>query len=104
VTLNARTADVGDLVRAQYTFRSRSSGAVADPTAVTITVTEPDGTSTTVTHGGAGSGQVSATTKSSTGVYYADITIDAAGDWRIKWKGTGDVVDGSPVYLVHVKD
>lgn len=97
------TADLYDLVRFTYTFRVRSTGAVADPTTVTITVTEPDGTSTTVTYGGAGSGQVSAITKDSTGVYRADVTIDAVGDWKAKWRGTGDVVEGSEVYLVNVK-
>ena len=99
-----KKADIGDLVRSTCTFKSRATEAVADPTAISVTVTNPAGTAVTVTYGGSGSGQVSAISKTSTGIYYVEITINAAGDWTSKWLGTGDVVAGTPVDVINVKD
>jgi hypothetical protein len=74
------TYDVGDLVRATATFTSLT-GALTDPTTVVCTVKHPDASVTT-----------SSNTKSSTGVYYSDITIDADGWWYYRFAGTGTLV------------
>jgi hypothetical protein len=76
------TYDVGDQVRVTATFTSLT-GALTDATAV-CTVKHPDGTLTTpaVTHG-------------TTGVYTADIPIDAQGAWWYRFVGTGAVIAAS---------
>jgi molybdopterin-guanine dinucleotide biosynthesis protein len=61
------------------------SYALADPTTITLTVVSPSGTSTSYTYAGA------TVTKSATGVYYKDLTPDAAGEWLYRWTGTGTV-------------
>lgn len=104
MTFSKNRADIGDLVRSECVFKATSTGAVADPTGVSLTVTLPSLSTVTVTYGGAGSGQVGAIAKDGTGVYHADVTINAAGDWKFKWLGTGAVVAGSPVELVTVRD
>lgn len=85
----------GTLYSSTATFRD-SDDAVADPTDLTVTVTEPDGTATTSTY------SVSGITRLSEGVYYHEVLLDAVGDWRFKWIGTGDVQAGSDEELVHV--
>lgn len=51
------------------------SYAVTDPDTLTIAVTDPSGTETTYTLA------ASDVTKISTGLYYYDLSIDAAGHW-----------------------
>lgn len=75
--------DVGDVVRVQSAFTV--SGTATDPTTVTLSVKEPDGTVTSYTYAAA------EITKSTTGVYYKDISIDASGTWSYRWVGTGAV-------------
>lgn len=71
---------LGSLVRLTNTFRD-VAGALADPTTVTITITNPAGTVTTPT-----------AVKDSTGIYYVDLTANVAGTWTYVWAGTGAVV------------
>lgn len=73
--------DVGDVVRVTITFAV--NGTATDPTTVTLSVKEPDGTVTSYSYAG---GTVQ---KSTTGVYYKDLTIDASGTWTYRWVGTG---------------
>lgn len=77
---------VGDTVRITNTFSV--AGTPTDPTTVTLVVTDPSGnTEGTYTYGGA------TITKSSTGVYYKDLTVDEVGTWLYRWTGTGTVAD-----------
>lgn len=73
--------DVGDVVRVTCTFAV--SSVATDPTTVTLSVKAPSGTVTSYTYAG---GTVS---KSGTGVYYKDLTINASGTWTYRWVGTG---------------
>lgn len=85
--------DVGDTVRVWGTFKaatfSVSAGvpsatyALTDPTTISLLVIEPDGTRTTYTHAGGG------VTKHSSGVFYRDVPLSSAGEWTIRWAGTG---------------
>lgn len=68
------------------------SGTPTDPTAVTLTVKKPDGTKTTYNY-------PADITKTGTGAYKKDITIDQVGNWNYKWKGTGTVVAASELYF-----
>jgi hypothetical protein len=89
-----RSYDVGDRVRLGNPSTNTSTTAIldadgdaVDPAQVTLTVTEPDGTSTAYTVGGA-----NALTKETTGRYYADVTLDAAGIWSYALAGAGTAV------------
>lgn len=97
MTLSAEAADVNDLVRARCVFSSRATGEATDPTAITLSVTDPAGATTSYTYGAA---QV---TRESAGIFYRDVTINAAGAWRFKWTGTGNVVAGTPVKVLTVR-
>jgi hypothetical protein len=61
------------------------AGVPTDPTTVTLVVKEPDGTLTTYTY-------PATLSKESTGRFYTDITLDAAGLWSYRLTGTGAVV------------
>lgn len=88
--------EVGNTIRAYGTFRSNTitvsdgapvitASALADPTTVTLTVTDPGGVRTTYAYA------ESEVTKDSTGVYYRDIPLVLPGEWSIRWTGTGAV-------------
>jgi hypothetical protein len=86
--------DVGDRVRlgnhssnTATTAILDADGAPVDPAQVSLIVREPDGTSTTYTVGGP-----NALAKESTGRYYADVTLDAAGLWAYALVGAGTAV------------
>jgi len=74
---------LGDLRRLSVVFTDLA-GATLDPTAVSLTVTEPDGTTTVktladgvVNDPGAG------------GALYYDFSIAKAGRHTVRWAGTG---------------
>jgi hypothetical protein len=71
--------DVGDKVRLSITVRDYAA-ALADPT-LTCTARKPDGTTTSLTP-----------VQSSTGNWYADVTVDQSGHWFYRWTATGAVV------------
>ena len=77
--------DVGDLVRVTGTLTDSASDEV-DPTAITITVKEPDGTETDYVYG-----VDVEVVKSATGIYYMDVSATDAGYWwyRVQSTGTG---------------
>jgi hypothetical protein len=56
-----------------------------DPTAVILKVKDPSGNIATYTYA------LSEITKSATGVYYKDISIDEDGEWHYNFTGTGTV-------------
>jgi len=74
---------VGDLVRVTGTFKTLA-GAVTDPTAVFFSFQTPAGTTATYTYG-----TDAALVKSSTGVYYVDVSVTSAGNWRYRFYSTG---------------
>lgn len=63
------------------------SGTPTDPTAISLIVTDPEGTATTYTFA------LTEITRLSTGVYTKSITCDKAGEWTYEWVGTGAVVE-----------
>ena len=73
--------DLNDTVSPTCTFTV--SDVNTDPTTISLTVREPDGTTTTYTYAGA------TVTKSSTGVYTKNITLAKRGVWLFQWAGTG---------------
>ena len=83
----ASTYDIGDRIRETVTFKNASS-AVADPTAVKCHVENPAGTVTTHIYA-ISTGEI---VRSSTGVYYLDVTTTGHGQYEVRWTGTGTVV------------
>ena len=74
------TYNIGDLVELTASFTTVSSGSASDPTTVTITVRDPTGTTSTPS-----------VTKSSTGIYTAQVAPTDAGIWLWRAVGTGAV-------------
>lgn len=72
--------DKGDKIRIQGTFKD-IDGALVDPTTVTFTAKDPDGTISTLT-----------TVRSSVGVYYADLSLTKAGTYFYRSVGTAPAV------------
>lgn len=66
------------------TFRD-DAGAAADPTTITLEVTNPTGTVTTLTYAG---GDL---TRTDTGIYTHRLDLDTPGTWHYRWEGTGAV-------------
>jgi hypothetical protein len=75
----------GCQVRVTSTF-TNFDGSNTDPSTVTFKVHSPSGIENTYTYG------VSGITKTGTGVYYSDITLDEEGEWTYRWVGTGALV------------
>lgn len=84
--------DKGDLVRITGTFTVASTAT--DPTTITLKVKDPSGNVDTYTYA------LSQVTKSSTGVYYKDLSLDEAGYWYYQWIGTGAVESVDEGYFV----
>lgn len=77
---------------------TNAAGALADPTAVSCTITEPSGTSVTHTFAGALPADI---VKVSTGKYTLSVPCSPAsagvdGLWGFRWDGTGAVSDTQP--------
>ena len=77
-----------NVLRITGTFRNISS-TLTDPTAISFKYKKPGGSVVTLTYAG---GTVS---KTSTGIYYVDLTLDTVGKWPYRWEGTGAVVAAS---------
>ena len=91
------TYDKEDLIRLTGNFTV--SSVLTDPVAITLQIIGPDRATGTYTYAAA---QV---TKSSTGIYYRDISLDKVGRWDYRFEGTGTVqaaADG--VFLVRRTD
>jgi hypothetical protein len=76
-------------------------GVATDPTEVVLTVREPDGTLAVYRWPTPGVGE-SALSKETTGRFYADVGLDAAGLWAYRVEGTGAVV-ASEEGMLHVR-
>lgn len=87
----ANVYDEGDLARISAAFTV--AGTATDPTTVTLKVRDPSGNTDTYTYA------LGLVTKSSTGNYYKDITLDEVGRWYYRWAGTGTVVSQEEGYL-----
>jgi len=81
----ANRYDMGDLVRVTSTWTDPLNGdAAIDPTTVYLAVQEPSGKTITYTY------NVDVeVVRSSTGVYYSDISLGSAGPWYYRWYSTG---------------
>ena len=88
----ANRYDKGDLVRLSATFTVSSTNT--DPTTVTLKVQDPSGNTATYTYAAA------EITKSATGQYYKDVSIDEGGTWYYRWEGTGTVITAGEGYLL----
>lgn len=75
--------EIGDIARLKVTFTD-ITGALADPTTITVTVQFPDGTQTIY--------PLPPIVRSSIGLYYYDLTITQAGEHFYKWTGTGAIM------------
>lgn len=62
------------------------AGVLTDPTTIQLQTEDPSGNEDSYTFAG---GTV---TKDGTGIYYRDVTLDEAGTWTYRWKGTGAVI------------
>lgn len=71
-----------------------SGGVLADPSAITLTITAPDGSTQVV--------NIGALTHVSTGVYTYNTTLTQAGTWTHEWDGTGAVPADAVGYLTVV--
>ena len=78
--------DIGDQVRCTGTFTD-INGVAADPTVVTFSYRLDTGDVTALVYG-----VDAAVKKTSTGIYYVDITIATAGTYFFKWAGTGTTI------------
>ena len=76
---------IGNGVTSTQEFRV-SSGTLTNPTAVTVTVREPDATKTVYTYP-----TDPEVVRDSTGIYHISIVPDAVGRWGFYWLGTGTV-------------
>jgi hypothetical protein len=79
----AEHRDIGQAVSERVTFRDLS-GALADPTAVTLRIRTPAGVVTSYT-----GAQI---LRESVGVYSKALAYDMAGYWGIRWEATGAVM------------
>lgn len=72
--------DIGDVAGLRMTLRDPETGQLANTGSVTLVVRHPDLSETTP-----------AIANPSTGVYTANVPVDAAGTWRYEFTGTGDI-------------
>jgi hypothetical protein len=78
--------NIGDLIRLPAEFHDLVTGALKDPTTITVKVRNEAGDVTTETYGVG-----VAVVKSAVGQYYYDFTPTLAGTWYVQWAGTGSV-------------
>ena len=90
----ANEYDIGDKVRATVTFRNISD-VLTDPTTIIIRTKTTADVEASFTYG------VDAEViKSSTGIYYMDITTTAAGNYFYRGVGTGTLVAAGESFFV----
>ena len=73
----------GDTLTLGCTFAVAATGVVTDPTTVTLRVKDPAGAVTVYTYA------LAEITKSTTGIYVKTLAFSTAGDWWLRWEGTG---------------
>jgi len=72
--------EIGDAARIDVTFTSLSTGALTNPTTLTLTIQAPDNSQTTPSP-----------TYDSTGKYHYNLDLTQSGTWLYRWYATGDV-------------
>lgn len=92
---NHMIADEGDKVRLNVTFYNMS-GALANPSTVSLATRTPAQLETAATTTTAG------ITNASTGVYHTDVTLNIAGLWRFEFRGVGNSVDQIERFAIDV--
>lgn len=96
--------DLGDILPGLgVTTTSNSTGALADPTTLTLTLTKPDGTMLAGTYPAA-PGDTLTIARASTGTYSATVVTTAAGRWTARWVATGNSTDGAHEQAWTVED
>ena len=93
--------DIGNVVRATVAFTNPlDSDAAVDPAAVFASVRDTSGAVTTYTYG-----DDAELVKSSTGVYYIDVTLASAGRYYVRlWStGAGQAAEESYIDCVNHK-
>jgi len=73
---------INSVVRLEVTFRN-AANALTDPSTIELQYQDPTGNETTKTFASA------ELTKSSTGIYYFDLTVDEAGIWFYRYESSG---------------
>jgi hypothetical protein len=79
---------LGKKVRCTVTFTD-ISGTPTDPTTVVARTRNPNGVTATPT-----------ATKSGTGIYYTDVTLDTRGTWTVRFEGTGTLVAANELQVI----
>ena len=90
VTLGNPTTAVNSRMPTTVEPFKNSAGTATDPSQVKLKVLSPSGTTTTYTWPTPGAGE-SQLTRETTGRFYANISITAAGVWTYQLKGTGTI-------------
>ncbi len=72
---------IGSLLRLKATITD-INGDVIDPTTVSLEVKKPSGSTDSYSY-------PATINRTSTGVYYKEITRDESGDWHYRWEATG---------------
>ena len=88
----ANIYDINDRIRMSVVFSV--AGVSTDPATITLKVQDPSGNEATYTHA------LAEVTRSDTGDYFKDITIDEAGYWYYRWEGTGAVIAAAEAMLM----
>ena len=85
------TYDIGDIIRVSASFKN-SASTLIDPTSASVIYKNPSGSSTSLVYG-----TDAVLEKDATGIYHADVTINQAGRWFIRWSssGTGQATEES---------
>jgi hypothetical protein len=73
--------------KVRVTCQFKVGATLTDPTTVTCKVMDPSKTVTTYVYG-----TDEELVKSSTGIYYVDITTDESDEWNVRFEGTGTCV------------
>ncbi|HUY68594.1 MAG TPA: hypothetical protein VMV79_04770 [Alphaproteobacteria bacterium] len=85
--------DCGDVVRLSADF-SDIGGTLADPSAITLRVKQPDATVAVYTY-------PSDVMRDGAGAYHYDLSISEPGDWYYRFEGSG-AVQAASESLFHV--
>ena len=83
--MTTEAKDIGDSIRLNATF-TNIAGADTDPTAIVLTIREPDGVLVTKDYP-----TPADITKDATGKFHFDFAITKAGRHIVNWEGTGAV-------------
>lgn len=87
--MNGNVYEIDTEIQLNGTFVNAVTGALADPTGVTLYIEDPSGNITDQVFPGN-------IIKVSTGVYYYQFTPSEPGTWTYKWQGQGNVIATSP--------